>query len=566
MISLSLSIHPDGSLRLRQTKFTWPGQRLIEAIPEKEWTGSDWKFPVSALADVYAKVAGAGKLDMDPAVKAALNDVRRAQAVSQVVPDITDYQFKTTPFNHQKIAFNLARKRTEFAFLMEMGTGKTKAMIDTVSYHLQLNRIDFCLVLAPKAVLLNWEREIAVHCPLPPDKRRAVVLTGNTKRQALEQASNSAHFIITNYETLLSLGPELRALFVRRRGGICLDEATEIKNPKSKTAKAAEELGLVAKLRYIATGSPVTQSPLDAYMQFRFLHKNILGHHTFTSFKAEYAVSKRMVNIPVPIVVAYRNLDRLNKLIQPYSYRVLKADCLDLPDKVYRRVDLQMGTNQQAFYRQMEEDAVIMEGEEAVLSAPLVLTKLMRLQQIASGFFPIVNEFGEEVSSKTIDDAPKLDAVIELVKEAVASQQKVLVWCRFLWEVHNIERLLTEEKLEVVSYYGDKTAAERQAAVDSIQTGTTQVFIGQIQTGGMGITLTAASTVIYYSNSFSLAERLQSEDRAHRIGQKRSVTYIDLVVRGTVDQLVLKALKDKKNLADIVTGDNLKRLLEASYE
>lgn len=567
MIHIQLSI-ADGSLMLCQVKFNWPAQRMIETLPRKEWTGVAWRIPLQDLFDVWAKFAGAGQLDMFPDVAEELRNQRRLREkveAKSTLADVKDYTFKTKPYAHQVEGFLLGKKRRRFAFLMEMGTGKTKVAIDVVSYLLQMGQIDAVLVLAPKAVLFNWEREVSVHSPLPKEKLRTAVLTGPKKAKILEQAANSATWFVTNYETVLKMGAELRALCARRRVAILCDESTELKNPSSKTFKEAEKLTLVAKATYIMTGSPITQSPLDAYAQFRLLDKNILGHHTFTSFKAEYAVTKRMNNIPVPLVVGYRNLERLASLIKPHSLRVLKADCLDLPAKVYRVVELEMGLVQGEKYRQMEQDSVITH-ESQTLAAPLIITRMMRLQQIASGFYPVTNEFGTETKTISLPDAPKLAAMMELVNEALESKQKVIVWCRFLWEIEHIEETLLEAKVKTVTYYGEKSASERQQAVDDIQNGDAQVFVGQIQTGGMGITLTACSVVIYFSNSFSLAERLQSEDRPHRIGQTRSVTYVDLVMRGSIDRLVLRALKDKKNLADIVTGDNIKRLLESTHD
>ncbi len=539
---------------------------MILALPRKRWTGQDWAIPRADLKLLHQTFGGLD-LRMAPEVEALCEPAPRLAPGFEVVdvspePVVTDYVFKTTPFKHQVKAFDLARRRRYFAFLMEMGTGKTKAIIDVVSYLIQKGKLDGVLIFCPKAVLYNWEREIEIHSPLEPHARRAVVITGNAhaKTEALQRGFNTCTFFITNYETVLRMEPELNHLLSRKRFAIICDESTEIKSPKAKTTKAIRKLGLTAQARYILTGSPVTQSPLDAFSQFCFLDKNILGHVNFTSFKAEYSLTMKRKGIPLPLVVGYRNLDRMAKLIAPHSYRVLKKDCLDLPPKVYKTVELEMGTRQKELYLQMRDEAVI-EIEGQTLAAPVILTKILRLQQIASGFLPIHNEFGELLQTKHIEDSPKLPACRDLVAEALESGQKVIIWCRFLWEIDQLAACWGDA---AVLYYGERDATQRQAAVDSFQTDPrTKIFIGQIQTGGIGITLTAASQVIYYSNSFSLADRLQSEDRAHRIGQTKSVGYNDLVCRGSVDKLVLKALRDKKNLADLITGDNLKQLFYA---
>lgn len=564
MITLTLSVGPD-CIWLKQDVFSWPGKRLIDSIPGRQWVPElgAFKFPQNRALGVWQTVQSAGTVSLTEEFKTLLATQRHATKVTVPEPAITDYEFKTVPYAHQIRMFDFGRKRRQFAFLAEMGTGKSKATIDVLSYWLKTGRVDGALVLVPKAVLFNWEREIAMHSPLEPTARRTVVLTGNAKqkRTALQQAETSAQFIITNYETLLTLDAELRTMFVRRKMAVVCDESTRIKSHKGAASKAAYELGMMATARVILTGSPIANSPLDAWAQFRFLDKNILGHQTFTSFKAEFALVQKRQNIPVPIVVGYRNLDRLNRLIEPHSFRVLKADCLDLPEKVYRVVELEMGDEQASIYKRMKDDAVV-ELNGNTIAAPIILTRLMRLQQITSGFVPQLDPYGETLKEFEIKDGVKLGAAMELVEDAIESGQKVSIWCRFLWELFELDSLLHKAGIEAVTYFGDKDAKQRQDAVDAIQTGTAKVFIGQVATAGIGITLTAISTCIYYDNSFSLEHRLQSEDRHHRIGQKRSVEYIDLVCRGTIDRKVLAALREKKNIADIVTGDARKLLEE----
>lgn len=567
MIQLALSVGAD-CVWIKQTVFTWPGKRLIDSIPNRKWHAEQgaFSFPIAQALAIYNTVQGAGTVALSDEFRDLLAKARHANRTTVPEPVITDYKFKLEPFApyaHQVRMFDFGRKRRHFAYLAEMGTGKSRATVDVLSYWMQTERIDGALILCPKAVLFNWERELAMWSPLAPERRRTVVLTGTSaqKKAALSVAEMSAGFVITNYETLLNLHPELKALLVRRKFAVVCDESTRIKSHKGEASKQAYQLGMVAEARVILTGSPIANGPLDAWAQFRFLHPDILGHQSFTSFKAEFAVTTKRQNIPVPIVVGYRNLDRLNKLIEPHAFRILKEDCLDLPAKVYRTVELQMGPKQAELYKRMKEEAVI-EIEGRMMAAPIVLTRLMRLQQITSGFVPQLDDYGNELATYAIEDAVKMDACLDLIRTAIESGQKVCVWCRFLWEIHAIEAAMAEEKIEAVCYYGDVSAENRQVAVDAIQTGSAKVFIGQIATAGIGITLTAISTCIYYSNSFSLEHRLQSEDRHHRIGQKRSVEYIDLVCLKTVDKHVLAALREKKNVADIVTGDARKMLEE----
>lgn len=562
--ALRVDLAPNGRLFLAQPRYSARTQKLILSLPERTWTGKGWEVPVSLLPKIRTEFYSVQLIEA-PEVQAMRTAVPKRASGPAIDAKISDYDFKTQPFAHQREGFALARRKRTFAFLMEMGTGKTKTSIDVVSYHLKRGALDFVLIICPLAVVWNWEREIEVHSPLAPERKRVAVLAGTAaeKLKALRAGiATGATFFVTNYETLVhctEVFDELFAQFERRKGALGLDESTKIKNPNSKAFKRCYKMGLLAQARYILTGSPITQSPLDAFAQFKFLDWKILGHSSFTSFKHEYAIFLQKGPLRGRKVIEWKNLDRLRAKIEPFSFRVLKSECLDLPEKVYRTIELPMGAKQFRAYEEMREHAVAsLDGAEVV--APIVLTRMLRLSQIAAGYFPIVNETGETVDVKWFPDEPKIAATVDLVEEAIEEGQKVIVWCRGLPEIRSLSEKLAP--FGVVTYSGNVPGRERQAHVDAFQgDAKTRVFIGQIQTGGMAITLTAATNVIYYSNSYSLADRLQSEDRAHRIGQKASVTYTDLVCRNSIDKLVIRTLRAKKSLADVVTGDNLKQLL-----
>lgn len=467
---------------------------------------------------------------------------------------IESYQFKTAPYKHQGESMALGIEKKTFAFLMEMGTGKTKAQIDVFSFLMLHGFVSGAFIFTKKAVMYTWQREIITHSPLPPEKRVSVVLTGSTdhKRKLLRHYAHTAQFFITNYETLLALGDEIREIAKARAMACTLDESTAIKTHSSKVAKECHELAPLCPFRYIMTGTPITQGPLDAFSQFKFLDPNILGHHNYFSFKNEYAI---FGGFKQKEIVGYKNLERLQKRIAPWSYRVLKKECLDLPEKVYQILEVDLSDEARAMYRQMREESIIeLDGKFA--AAPVILTKLLRLQQITSGFLPLHDDTGQEVDRKELPCA-KHDAIVDVVETAVEAGQKVIVWCRFIHDIEKLSERLAE--YGVVQYHGEVKESARQKAIDDFQSDpTVRVFIGQIQTGGLGITLTAASVEVYASNTFTLADRLQSEDRAHRIGQKNTVTIIDVVARKTVDEFILKTLNNKKSLADVITGDSLR--------
>lgn len=557
----SITFRPDGPDRIAIVfPYSAAAVSIIRTQPGVSFDRSRtlWTAPLEnfaairkALKDFICKVEGLNDVAM------GVDDlVSREVDVSSVEATLAGYKFKTTPYQHQRNAVALAVKAERFGLFMEMGTGKTKSAIDWASLLMERGLIGGALIVCPKAVVLNWEREIAVHSPLPAVKRMVASIRGTAKQKekAFNEGGRIANFFVTNYATILS-DLDFAGLVHRKGLAIILDESTNIKTPTAKTTKAVHALKDLARFKLILTGSPITQGPLDAFSQFGFLDSKITGHHNFFSFKAEYAI---MGGFQAREVVGYKNLERLTSRLKDHNYRVLKKDCLDLPEKLYQTIEVEAGPKQREAYNSMRDESIVELGEFTV-SAPVTLTRMLRLQQITAGFLPKLDEFGKEIG--TIEfESPKLDAAEELVEQAIEGGQKVIVWCRFIREIEALEKRLAGHG--VVTYYGAVSDDQRQANVDAFQTNPgVKVFIGQIQTGGIAITLTAASVEIYVTNTFALVDRLQSEDRAHRIGQKRNVTIIDLVVKGTLDVYVLKTLRDKKSLADVITGDNLREVM-----
>lgn len=562
----------DNQIALKLSAFSNTVVKLIKGIPSARWDSASGAWLIHpdhsqtalvALAGVPHKVEEgvAESIHQNLDLLTAKSPMPRELTITELVDwDSIEYSPKTKSYAHQMRATMLAVRAMQFAFWMEMGTGKTKACIDALSCLMQRHLIRGAIIFCPKAVLYNWEKELDLHSPIPAEERRVMVITGEKKKEQLELAYNTrAPFVVTNYETLLTCESELLQLLVDRPMGIVLDESSRCKNHAAKSVKALLRISPRAPVRYILTGTPLTQGPLDLFPQFLFLNQNILGHHNFYSFKAEYAI---MGGYQGREIVGYRNLERLTARLNPWSYRVLKRDCLDLPEKTYRTIELEMSPLQKQLYDQMKDESLV-EYQGNVVAATVVLTRLLRLQQICSGFLPKIDEFGRSQGMMNLQ-SPKYAAITELVDEARESGQKVIIWCRFVEELLAINDAVKAHGS--VIYYGETKAEDRQKAVDAFQTDPkVTVFIGQIQTGGMGITLTAATLVIYASNTFTLSDRLQSEDRPHRIGQTQKVTYIDLIMRKSVDAFVVKCLRDKKDIADVVTGDNLRRIMEGAW-
>jgi SNF2 family DNA or RNA helicase len=335
---------------------------------------------------------------------------------------------------------------------------------------------------------------------------------------------------------------------------IGIDESTTIKNPMAKRTRAIIELGLKCKFKRILTGSPVTKSPLDLFSQCYFLSPFLLGHESFYTFKTRYAITKQ-VNVSgrmIQLVVGYRNLPELSEKVKPFSYRVLKDDCLDLPKKTYMKRIVQLTDEQKRLYKTMKEKAIAFLNGKMVSTAA-VITQLMRLHQITCGHFKSDDGDVQDVKSN------RLNELMDVLEEV---EGKAVIWAHYRYDIKNIVETVSKKYGEnsVVTYYGDTSTEDRQLAIKKIQDPNSPVrfIVGTPQTGGYGITLTGASTMIYYSNGYDLEKRQQSEARIDRIGQEKPMTYIDIIAEGTVDDKIVQSLRKKVNIATEIMGEELK--------
>ena len=475
---------------------------------------------------------------------------------------VRNYRYKTKPYEHQLVALEKSWDKDEYAYFMEMGTGKSKVLIDNIAMLYDKGKINAAMIIAPKGVYRNWlSSEIPTHLPSHIQYKSVLwtALTSKTKDkeyQSLFETDYNLHIFIMNVEALSTpKGLSFARKFLSCHNTlIAVDESTTIKTPKAARTKNIIGIASLAKYRRILTGSPITKSPLDLYTQCKFLNEDLLGFSSYYSFQNRYAcmVDKWFGGRKVSVIKSYQRLDELSKSIEPFSYRVLKEDCLDLPDKIYIKREIDLTEEQLKMYQSMKLVAMAaLKGK--VVKAPHVLTQLMRLHQITCGH--VMTETGEIVDIEN----NRLKELINILEEV---EGKVIIWSHYTHDIRKISAELkkTYGENSVVEYYGQTESETRQKAIDKFQDPRSPVrfFIGNPQTGGYGITLTAASTVIYYSNGYDLEKRLQSEDRAHRIGQKKSVTYIDLIAEKTVDEKIVKALRKKINIASEVLGEELR--------
>jgi SNF2 family DNA or RNA helicase len=472
-----------------------------------------------------------------------------------------NYKFKTKPYAHQLTALEKSWNKENYAYFMEMGTGKTKVLIDNVAMLYDKGKIDGVLIIAPKGVVKTWyEQELPIH--LPDHIENVSVLwqpnitkTQQEKLDTLFEIDSAVHILVMNVEALSTeKGVKFATKFINsHKAMMAIDESTTIKTPTARRTKNIIKIGINAKYKRIMTGSPITKNPLDLYTQCEFLDPWLLDFASYYAFRNRYAEMKTMHirGRSIQVVDKFQNLGELSDIVKQFSYRVLKEDCLDLPPKVFIKRHVTLTPDQKKVYEQMKEQALaVLNGK--VTTTMTVLTQLMRLHQITCGYVTADDGTTQQVESNRLN---------ELMSILEDTDGKVIIWANYQLSVGEIIQKIIKVygKDSYVHYYGLTPQEDRQDFIRKFQNDPKCRFIiGTPQTGGYGITLTQANTVIYYSNGYDLEKRLQSEDRAHRIGQKKTVTYIDLICEDTVDEKIVKALRDKINIASEVMGEELR--------
>ncbi len=476
--------------------------------------------------------------------------------------EITNYEFKSEPYQHQLETLQESYHRNLFALFLEMGLGKSKILLDNAGILFEEGKISGLLIVSPKGNLRNWDiNEVNKHLPDRIDRNVLVWQPNHTqkwlhdfKTMVNEPSEGTLNIFLVNVEAFATVKAckFVEEFMVTHDVMMAVDESTTIKNPKAKRTKHLIKLAPLADYRRILTGFPITKAPLDLYSQCYFLSPNLLGFSSFYAFQARYAITERkqMGRHAFQQIVGFQKLEELQQSIKDFSIRKIKDECLDLPEKVYVRRHIELTPEQQSVYRTMKREALMVLGEE-LFSTMNVLTQLMRLQQVVAGSLRSP-ETGETIILKN----NRVQAVLDLLEE---TSGKVVIFAVFQTDIQELERAITEKfgQGSVASYYGKTPQDERQNIIEKFQDPDSDLryFVSNPQTGGRGITLTEASTMIFYSNSYDLELRVQAEDRIHRIGQERSCTYVDLVSQGTVDEQILKNLLSKVKISNEVLGE-----------
>ena len=485
--------------------------------------------------------------------------------------DPSGYRYKTQPYDHQLKVFMESRHKPYHALFMEQGTGKSKVVVDTAAWLFQQDEIDAMLVIGPKGSYDEWRTtHVPTHMPDSVPYKMSVwssYTTADVLRgfESLFKpvSQRTLKVFVVNLEALSHADGKATAAVVKflKAHPRCLgvvDESSQIRNRGAQRTKNIIRLRSMLKYRRILTGTPISQSPLDLFTQCLFLHETAPGTKSFTVFRLEHAIIEKKHYGPrsFDVITGYQNLDKLRERVAGFSHIIRKEDCLDLPPKVFMTRRVHLSDEQRKIYQQLRDEALVMLDGAAAVTAPLVLTQILRLHQVACGHLVL-----DDGTVKSLTNA-RLEALDEVLDE---TSGQTIIWANYRHDLAQIYARLVARYGEhaVAAYWGATSEEDRIKGLEAFRAGTAQFFVGNPSTGGYGLNLVQASNVVYYSNSFNLEHRLQSEDRAHRIGQTKTVTYTDLVAPGTVDEKIVQALVRKNKLALGTMGGEWRAWIEA---
>ena len=518
----------------------------IKEIDGRQYDAEDKCWVVPLCCENVATLSLIG-CELDKTLAAMLKSRRDAfvAVCAHAAPRV-----KAKLYVHQQNAYDFALQSFEkskgVALLADMGTGKTMMTIAIAGTLEKEKSVRRMLIVCPKSIVGVWEEEFRKFADY---KYALTVLDGEMKkkRSAFDFMQGQAlQIIVVNYESCWRLEAEITKW---KPDLIVCDESSKIKNPSASQSRALHRLGRITKYNMILTGTPITGSPLDIFSQYKFLDERILGT-SFYLFRNRYAILGGYQN---RMIVGYRHMAELVTKVHSIAFRIKIEDAVDLPPFIDETRIVPLEQQAQAIYKRIEKDcyAELNNGE---VTARNVLTQLLRLSQCSGGFIrDDIKGEAEQVSSA------KLEALEDIIDACLDEGRKVVVFARFVPEIEGIEELLKTKKISYSLIYG--ATKDRAEQVKRFQENTSvKVFVGQLQTTGMGLTLTAANVAVFYSLDFSYANYEQSRARIHRIGQTEKCLYIHLIGKGTVDEKILHALKHKGDIANLMV-DNWRQML-----
>ena len=556
-----------------------------ELNTEYEFQGSRIKFePTKYALDLLVKKFG--RSSFDAGCRFAWGHFYKTP---KVLKDETEpFCYHTKPYKHQEEWFNRVKDKKYFAFEWEMGLGKTKIVLDICQSLWKQGQIDALLVITLKGVHWKWaDQEAPLHFP----ESKAVAWINTRKNNNMEidgvHVTKVKGFIIAaiNFDAVRTpKGKAFCERFLRTRdAGIVIDESQRIKTPRSATTKACLRLSKMAEYKWICTGTMSTGKTVDAWSQYRFLNTEIFPEK-YEAFKHQYCELENVgnkkittwetnpltkdsyrVEKPLQRITGAKNMDELVARLNPYRSRLLKDECLDLPEKLYRLRSFVMTNEQRSIYSDMLKNfRASFDGQ--TMTAARGLTWLLRLHQITCNFVtpddsdPLQEDIkGEPITGNNA----RIDALME---EIAKIEGACIVWSSWRYCLREIKNTLVKEYGEqsVLEYHGGIRDSDKKQNLADFQNGKAKFFLANPQSAGVGIDLVRAQQMIYYNNSYDLALRLQSEDRIHRIGQTGACTITDIEAIGTIDREQLQMLKQKQELSSVMAGDGLRNWLSSA--
>lgn len=529
--------------------------------------------------------------------------------------------FKTKPYDHQLEAFNRFKDNSYFALFMDMGTGKSKTAIDIASYKFQRGEINGVLIIAPNHVHTQWVKEqYPIHCSIPYIAFEWISGKHGTRwfqgqlDSFMGMPSEKLKVLSVNVEAFQakSILPHIARFVKNHEVFTIVDEATRIKTPTATRSRNIHKINKYGQ-RCILTGTPTAKSPFDLWSMFEFLKRDYfecnhfvfqhrygiimkgMNYQTGTKFNTlldekTYHIMKAKIrdlkekrggelmpndyemlstingisekNIhwleDMKKYAKFKRLDELKELISKDVFSVRKEDCLDLPPKVYERVIVDMSKEQKRIYNNLKNELIAMyEGQELSVQNKIALTT--RLMQICGGFFPYEETDGKR-AIKPIAKNPKIAQLLAEIDE-IGEDEPIIIWAQFVAELQEIYNTLQSEH-SCGLYYGATSSASRKEIIEKFKSGEIRIFIGNPTTAGFGLNFQHANIQLFYSNSFRTEIRLQSEDRTHRIGNKGTCLYKDIVLKGSIDEKVYRVISEGRDLNDFFKSKGLRELLD----
>lgn len=522
--------------------YSYAYRESIKDIEGRYYEADDkcWAVPLTSQNASLLWMMGA-ELDEELKILAKSGQAAEERTGSHAMPLV-----KATLYDHQQRAYDFALDILDsgkaVAILADMGTGKSLMTIAIVGTLYKEKKVNRMLVVCPKSIVGVWEDEFHKFAGY---MYALTVLDGplEKKKTAFGYMNGEAlQVIVVNYESCWRLEKEI----VKWQPDIIVcDESSKIKNPTATQSKALHRLGQKSWYNMILTGTPITNNPLDVFSQYKFLDENIFGG-SFYLFRNRYVVFGGYQNHQI---VGYRRLAELVEKVHDIAYRIKIEDAVDLPPYIDETRIIKLEPKAESIYRSIEKDCYATLSNDSEVTARNVLTQLLRLSQCTGGY---IRDDATGVAQSV--SKAKLGALEDIIDSCIDEGKKVVVFARFVPEIEAIEKLLKKKGIGYALIYG--ATPHRAEQVRKLQDNEEcNVFVGQLQTTGMGLTLTAASVAVFYSLDFSYANYEQSRARIHRIGQKEKCLYIHLVCKNTVDEKILNALKHKGDVAKLMVDD-----------